>query len=73
MGWGHHGFFPFSWIFIVLFAIFLFRFFGVRRYGRRWHGWHDGRVDAEAILQLRLAKGEINEEEYRRLKEILSK
>jgi uncharacterized membrane protein len=76
MGWGyHHGFFPFGPIFCALFLAFvIFRIFAFRRCGWRRRGWHgDDRFEAEAILQRRLASGEITAEEYHRLKEILKK
>lgn len=74
MWWGYHGFHPFGWFFLLLLAVFLvFRFFAFRRCGRWHHGWHDGRLDAEAILRRRLASGEISEAEYKQLQEILAK
>ncbi len=42
-----------------------------RRY--RYQGCFGGREDAFSILQKRLVNGEINEEEYLRLKEVLKK
>jgi uncharacterized membrane protein len=77
MWWGHGGYFPFGFIFFVLFIAILFgcRFFAFGPAGRGCYGsgrW-DRRSDAEAILMRRLANGEINEEEYTRLKEFLNK
>jgi uncharacterized membrane protein len=65
-----HWFFPvFPLMFFVFVALMAFRFRGHRRCER----WHDGREDAQAIVRRRLANGEIDEAEYQRLKEILSK
>ncbi len=82
MWWGYHGFGfnPFCGIFFMLFIAFVvFRIFAFRRCGGS-RGWcngrfdgRDGRFEAEAILKRRLVNGEINEEEYQRLKDILSK
>jgi uncharacterized membrane protein len=85
----HHGygFFPFG-IFFILLAILIFsRIIAYRRFGRYGsngvcggyegptrHGWSANNLyEAEAIIRKRLASGEIDEEEYLRLKEILSK
>ena len=70
----HHGFFPFGPIFFVLLiGLVIARGFMCRRRGWRYHDRMSGRFEAEAVLQKRLASGEIGEEEYKRLKEILSK
>ena len=86
MGWGYHGFYPFfGWLFFpfgFLAVLLVFRLIFGRRWGWGRHGcgcggygyggpWHDGGHEAEAILQRRLASGEIDEAEYRRVKEIL--
>ncbi|HYG57126.1 MAG TPA: hypothetical protein VD902_03560 [Symbiobacteriaceae bacterium] len=63
------GFFPFP-IFGLFFLLFVgFMLFRGRRHGR----WCPGGPEAEGILKRRLAGGEIGEEEYQRLKEVLSK
>lgn len=89
MGWEHHAFFPFGPIFgllligFVFFWLLPFRRFGwgcrggfgrgyYRGFGPGYHGEY-GPFEAEAILRRRLANGEIDEAEYQRLKEILSK
>lgn len=85
MWWGHpYGFgffpfvfFPFGFIFVVLcfivVRIVLFRRF--RRFGGGFAGpaywsWSQG-GDAEAILKRRLANGNITEEEYKHLRDVL--
>lgn len=65
--WGHEGFFPFGFFFIILFAFLVIRIVGFRRCG--WRNHH--RFDSAALLERRLVKGEIDEGEYRRLKDIL--
>lgn len=75
MGW-HGAWGPFCWFIPILFFALLFfgRFwFWGCGWGWRRRGWHGGRWEAEAILQRRLAAGEIDEAEYRRLREVLSK
>lgn len=74
MMWGY-GFHPMGWIFgALLIALVVSRIFFFRRYGHGCHGgYHHGQDDAMAILRRRLVNGEISDEEYRRLKEILSK
>lgn len=85
MWWGHHfgfGFFPFVFpfgffVFIALFFI-ISRIIFFRRFGRYGSGcgrpmygpWNQGR-DAEVILKRRLANGDITEEEYQHLRDIL--
>ena len=77
---GHHAFAPFCWIpftifFLLLVAFIVSRIFWFRRYGGccGWQNGQNGRVDAEAILRRRLANGDITEEEYQKVKDILSK
>ncbi|MFY4776185.1 hypothetical protein [Metabacillus sp. RGM 3146] len=76
MWWGHHGFFPFGLFFLIpLFVFLAIRIILFRRYGS-WcfgPGHYQGRYDAETILMQRLARGEISEEEYLRLREIMQK
>jgi uncharacterized membrane protein len=85
MGHHEHWFFPvFPIIFFMLLIGFLiFRIVLFRRYGGafRYGGHHgyrggagipaDGSFDAFVILKKRLASGEINEEEYRKLLAII--
>lgn len=76
--WEHadHGFFPFfPFCFLFLLLVIGFIIFAVRSY--RWRHSKGGNVDqiikAENILKQRLASGEITEEQYQRLKEVISK
>ncbi len=75
MAW-HHVFNPFCSFFFILLIVFIvfmvFRIISFRRCGG-WNGWQSGRMDAEAILRRRLANGDISEEEYQKVKDILSK
>jgi len=73
MYWAHNGFHPFFGFlfFILVFGFFFLRFFMWRRY--RFSRCFHGREDAFSLLQKRLVNGEINEEEYLRLKEVLKK
>lgn len=82
MWWGHpYGFgffpfvFPFGFFFLVALCFIIRRVIFFRRYGsgcgRPMYGpWNQGR-DAEGILRRRLANGEIMEEEYNHLRDIL--
>lgn len=72
-GHGHVWFFPFFWIFFI--GIF---FVATRIWGCGW-GWR-GRYsrrglyeDADDILRGRFARGEIDEAEYKRLRDVLAK
>jgi uncharacterized membrane protein len=74
--WHPYGFFPFGLLFIIpLFVLLIIRITMFRRHGAwccgpgRFHGNHE----AEVILMRRLACGEIGEEEYERLREIIKK
>lgn len=63
------------WCFGFMFLFFIFLFFSVRmlafgRFGGCRRGLYD---ESENILRNRLASGEINEEEYQKLKNILKK
>jgi uncharacterized membrane protein len=84
--WHHdHGFFPvFPIVFFALLLGFLiFRIVMFRRYGNAFgyggrYGYRgsegrqtEGSFDAEIILKKRLASGEIDEAEYRRLIDII--
>jgi uncharacterized membrane protein len=78
-GW---WFWPFGWIFLVILIFLIMRLVFWRRrgwWGGPWgHPYYGGgvppgHVPAEEILRQRLAKGEIDEAEYNRLKEVLSK
>lgn len=74
---------PFGLIFFVFLMVMITRLIFWRRgwgprHGYWGHpGWYGppgaGHVPAEEILRQRLAKGEIDETEYKRLKEILEK
>jgi uncharacterized membrane protein len=71
---------PFGWIFFVFLFFMIMRLVFWRRgwWGPRyWHPYYgppgSGHVPAEEILRQRLAKGEIDEPQYRRLKELLEK
>lgn len=74
MHWGFHPwFFVFPFLFLVLIAV---RMFTWRRFGRPCcggYGYGYGGDDAMAMLRRRLVNGEINEEEYQRLKQLLTK
>jgi uncharacterized membrane protein len=74
--WHGHawGFFPFPFFFLALFIVFVvFRIAMFRRGGRMCRRGQSGQFEAEALLKKRLVNGEIGEEEYLRLKAILSK
>ena len=73
---------PFGWIFIVFLTFMIMRLvFWRRGWWGRGHWGHPyyyggapgGHVPAEEILRQRLAKGEITEDEYKRLMDVLSK
>ena len=73
-GWG----FGFVWFFFaLLFFGFIVRMVFFRRFGcGRWGGWGPpghgyAYEDHEAVLKRRLAAGEITEEEYQKLREVL--
>ncbi|MEK4358241.1 hypothetical protein NYE48_14410 [Paenibacillus sp. FSL M7-1455] len=68
---GHFSFFPFG----ALFFLTLFSFVAVRIYAIRQRYKVQGTKDPEfaSILKSRMAKGELDENEYRRLKDLLAK
>jgi uncharacterized membrane protein len=69
--WAHHGHPWFGFLFIILVIGFIiFRVVTFRKYGGCRYGSFD---EAEAILRKRLASGEINEDEYQKLKDALKK
>jgi uncharacterized membrane protein len=68
---GHHGFWCFGVVLLILVIVFLVvRAYAFRNCGGYRRRWSD---DAEAILKKRLASGEIDESEYQRLKDALKK
>jgi uncharacterized membrane protein len=71
MWYTHHGPWCFGFLFLFLIiGFFIFRVLAFRRFGGFRRGWHD---DAESILRKRLVNGEIDEEEYLKLKAALKK
>jgi uncharacterized membrane protein len=67
--WGGIVFFLF---FALIFGLFFLKFFWWRPW--RWHGgWYDAPPGPEEVLRLRLARGEISEAEFDRLREVLKK
>lgn len=72
--WGHPGFFPFGFFFFLLIVGLIIFAMTSCRQNRYWHGrpMNHG-VEPLELLKQRLAKGEINEEDYLRLKEVLTK
>ncbi|MGY4688607.1 hypothetical protein [Salibacterium sp. K-3] len=54
--------FGFFFLFLLIFCLFLFK-------GRG--GWKQNRFNSESLLQRRLINGEIDENEYERLREII--
>lgn len=80
MWWGyHHGFFPWfffpfgflMFFFLCFFVIRVILFRRFRRTGAGCWGSSDGRLSAEDILKRRLARGEVTEEEFQRIKDKL--
>jgi uncharacterized membrane protein len=68
---GHFGPWCFGFMFLFLFFVFIIlRTLAFRRFGGCRRVWTD---EAETILRNRLASGEINEEEYQKLKNALKK
>jgi uncharacterized membrane protein len=65
----HHYFFPFGFIFFLLLISLIIANIRMWRHGNRsyCHGSHH----AQSIAKRRLANGEINEEEYHKLMDIL--
>lgn len=74
--WIHEGWgpFPLMWIFPAIFLIvlllFLFRTGGSPMCGRR--GTRDSGASAQEILDRRYALGELNRDEYQRMKQDLN-
>lgn len=72
MWWGFPGFHPFGgFFFLLLLALFVVLLISRQRNGRWYHAEDAGQSEAEAILRRRLANGEINEAEYRALRDVL--
>ncbi|GAA5162171.1 hypothetical protein GCM10023321_47360 [Pseudonocardia eucalypti] len=72
-GWGWLGMgvgMTLFWALVILGVIFLARYLGGAR-DRRDFGINGGRSDAERILANRFARGEIDEEEYRKRRELI--
>ncbi|UZJ76832.1 hypothetical protein [Fictibacillus sp. KU28468] len=72
MGWEHHGFpFPFfGLIFLSLVTVLIiFKMIAFRR----CHSYMNNQNDASVILKRRLASGDIKEEEYKKLKQLVDK
>lgn len=71
--YGPWGLFPWMWIFPLIFLIvmliFLLRSSGLPMCGGR--GMRDREESAKEILDRRYARGEINQEEYQRMKKEL--
>jgi uncharacterized membrane protein len=66
-----HWWYPFPWfLFTFLIVLLLFRFLFFRR-GWGWGGHWDRPLDAESMLKRRLASGQITEEEYHRLLQLI--
>lgn len=81
-GYGFHAFAPLLTLGTLFLIFAIVRLFAFRRWGRGcgcgwgYRGGYGGPgpgtgADAEAVLQRRLAAGEIDEAEYRRVREIL--
>ena len=66
--WGH--FHPFCFLFLILFIGFIIANIRMWR-GRRGYCFDRNYPDSLTILDKRLASGEINVEEYQKLKEVL--
>jgi putative membrane protein len=75
----HHGwggpwflFFPLFWIAVVVFVLWLLR---RGRWGGPWRGGpgYRHRQSAAEVLEHRFARGEIDDEEYRRRRDVLGR
>lgn len=69
--YGPHWWFPWPWILLMVFFLFLILRFTLFRRGWGCGGRWDTPLDAEAILKRRLASGQITEEEFQRLRNLL--
>lgn len=68
-GWGS-GLWIFGAVFMVICMVMMARMMGgMGGHGHSGHGGHESRDDAERTLAGRLARGEIDVEEYKRLLE----
>jgi putative membrane protein len=68
--WHGWGFVPFFWVGWILILVLIFGF------GGRWFGWRryappEDRASGERVLAERFARGEIDEDEYRRRLSVL--
>ncbi len=63
--------FPLFWLFLIFLFFFVFRFWGCG-WGWRRRGRPYGE-DADGILRRRFARGEIDEAEYKRLRDVLAR
>ena len=73
--WG--GFFPGSLLSLLIWGlvIFLIVYLAIRIFRSQTlfpRGWSQDRIDSQAILKIRFAKGEISRDEFIRMREILS-
>lgn len=62
-----------SWMVLAMIVFWILAFVAVFFIVRYFINSKDKKHDAQEVLKIRLAKGEITEEEYLKLKDILSK
>jgi len=73
--WAHAWVFPFGFFFLLIAFAFTMRMIFGRRFGG-WgcgygYGWRQDCMAHEAVLKRRLAEGQITEEDYQRLRDLL--